>query len=159
MKRLTLVLLASLLSSGMAMAGTRDPASWDNLKQLRAGEKIEVIDQTLKSFRANFVSVSDEAISLQSKDESFTVDRADVLRVSLRDSGRRKRWMLLGAAIGAGAALAITAPLAPHVGGSNGLAVVGGVTWGAAGVGLAAGSTMGYRIVYRTEKKKPSPAP
>lgn len=158
MKRLTLVLLASLLSSGITMAATQDLASWDNLKQLRAADRVEVIDQSLKSFRGNFVSVSDEAISLRSKHESFTIERANVLRVSMYDSGRRARNMLLGAAIGAGAALAVTVPLrVQQVGeGSTGVGIMAGVAAGAAGAGLAVGSATGYRTIYRTGKKASS---
>jgi len=98
MKRLTLVLLVFLLSSGSAIAATKDTESWDNLRQLRAGDKIEVIDQSLKSFRGMLVSVSDEAISLQSKKGTLTVERSNVLRVTVRDAGRRTRNMLLGRA-------------------------------------------------------------
>jgi len=157
MKRPTWVLLASLLASGIAIAGTKDPASWDNLKQLRAGDKIEVIDQSLKSFRGNFACVSDEAISLQSKKESFTIERANVLRVSARNSAKRNRNMLIGAAIGAGAALAIALPVdavASSSGNSN-PGLVAGVTAAAAGAGLGVGATTGNRVVYRATKAKP----
>jgi len=161
MKRLTLVLLASLLSSGIAIAGTKDPASWDNLKQLRAGDKIDVIDQTLKSYRGTFVSVSDAAISLESKKDSFTVERANVLRVSVHDSSRRTRNMLIGAAIGAGAGLAASVPVQVQTSneGTSSAGLVAGVTAGAAGAGLAIGSTMGYRTIYRTGKTKGNVAP
>ena len=71
MKKLIFVLLVSLLSSGLSIAATKDSENWDNLKQLRAGDKIEVIDQSLKSFRGTLVSVSDEAISLQSKKDTL----------------------------------------------------------------------------------------
>jgi hypothetical protein len=46
MKRVTLVLVISLSSLGSGIAGARDTESWDNLKQLRAGDNSEVIDQS-----------------------------------------------------------------------------------------------------------------
>lgn len=161
MKRLMLVLLASLLWSGFAFAGTKETGSWDNLKQLRAGDKIEVIDQSLKSFRGTLVSVSDEAISLQSKKDTFTVERAKVLRVSVRDTGKRTRNMLLGAAIGAGAGLAITLPFQVQQSneGNSIAGIMAGVTAGAAGAGLALGATTGNRTVYRAQKTTAGGAP
>jgi hypothetical protein len=154
MKKLIFVLLVSLLSSGLSIAATKDSENWDNLKQLRAGDKIEVIDQSLKSFRGTLVSVSDEAISLQSKKDTFTVERANVLRVSVRDSSKRMRNMLLGAAIGAGAGLAITLPIEVQQSneGNSIAGVMVGVTVGAGGAGLALGATTGNRTVYRAQK-------
>jgi hypothetical protein len=151
-----LLLLVSLLPAGIAIAEVKDVGSWDGLKEIRAGDKIEVIDQNLKSYRGTFVSVSDEAISLRSKKDTFTVERANVLRVSVRDSGKRTRRMLLGAAIGAGAALAITVPIqvANSNEGNDIAGIMAGATAGAAGAGLAIGSTMGNRTVYRAEKTK-----
>lgn len=161
MAKVKLLLLVPLLASGIALAGAKHTGSWDNLKQLRVGDKIEVIDQSLRSYRGTFESVSDEAISLRSKKDSFTVERANVLRVSVRDSGKRTRRMLLGAAIGAGAALAITVPIqvASSNEGNSIAGVMAGATAGAAGAGLAVGSTMGNRTLYRAEKTKGSSTP
>ena len=156
-----LLLLASLLPAGTAIAGGKGVGSWEDLNQLRAGDKIEVIDQTLRSYRGALVSVSEAALSLKSKKDTFTVERANVLRVSRHDSGKRTGNMLLGAAVGAGAALAITVPIqVTNSNEGNSIAgIMAGATAGAAGAGLAIGSTMGYRTIYRTEKKKSSPAP
>ena len=48
MKRLILTTLFLALISGLARGETMDD-SWDNLKQLRVGQKIEVVDMSLKS--------------------------------------------------------------------------------------------------------------
>jgi len=115
----------------------------------------------MKSFKGEFVSVSDEVIALRAGQNERSVPRAGVIWVSIRDSSKRTHNMLLGAAIGAGAALAITLPI--QVANSNeGNTIAGiaaGATAGAAGAGLAVGSTMGYRTIYRTEKTKNQPAP
>jgi hypothetical protein len=98
MKGLVPSLLLSVLSCGLRVAGTKTE-SWENLKQLRAGDKIEVIDQNLRSFRGRLVCVSDEAIALQSKKGTVAVERANVFRVSVRDTSHRTRNMLLGSGI------------------------------------------------------------
>ena len=156
MSKVKLLLLAVLLSPGIVLAAAKETASWDNLKQLRPGDRIEVIDQSLKSYRGTFVSVSEDAIVLESKGDSSTVERVNVLRVSKRDSSKRTRNMLLGAAIGAGAGLAISLPIEAVASneGNGAAGVVAGVTAGAAGAGLAVGSTMGNRLIYRAEKRE-----
>ena len=156
MSKVKLLLLAVLLSPGIVLAAAKETASWDNLKQLRPGDRIEVIDQSLKSYRGTFVSVSEDAIVLESKGDSSTVERVKVLRVSKRDSSKRTRNMLLGAAIGAGAGLAISLPIEAVASneGNGAAGVVAGVTAGAAGAGLAVGSTMGNRLIYRAEKRE-----
>jgi len=161
MSRLKILMSVFLLSSGIAVAASKDTGSWNNLSQLRAGDKIEVIDQSLRSYRGTFVSVSEEAISLRSKKDSFTVERSNVLRVSVLDKSKRLRYMLLGAAVGAGAALAVTVPLdLQYVGeGNTGVGIVAGVTAGAAGAGLGVGSTMGNRTIYRAAKTEDSGSP
>jgi len=162
MKKVRFLILTFLLSSGMLMAATKDTGSWDNLKQLRAGDRIEVIDQALGSFRGTFVSVSDEAITLRSKnDSSTTVERAHVLRVSVLDRGKRTRNMMLGAAIGAGVALAITVPFQVMNSneGNDITGIMAGATAGAAGAGLGIGSTMGNRTLYRAAKTESTGSP
>jgi hypothetical protein len=69
--------------------------------------------------------------------------------------------MILGAAIGAGAGLAITAPFQVQQSneGNSIAGIMAGVTAGAAGAGLAAGSATGYRLVYRTTKVKKTSGP
>jgi len=107
------------------------------------------------------VSVSDEAISLQSKKGTFTVERSNVLRVTVRDAGRRTRNMLLGAAIGAGAGLALTVPFEVQQSneGNSIAGIVAGVTAGAGGAGLALGARKGNRTVYRAQKSTGSGPP
>ena len=63
--------------------------SWDSLKQLRSGEKIEVIDMRLKNLRGAFMSVSEEAISLQVGKDEVAVPRPNVFRVAVLDPSKR----------------------------------------------------------------------
>jgi hypothetical protein len=128
--------------------------NWDNLKQLRAGQKIEVVDSSMKTLKGAFVSISDEAISLQVGKSEQSVVRAKVVRVSVRDNSHRARNMLIGAAIAGGAAL--TAGLLANAPASNegtGCAgCVAGFAAGAAGGGAGLGAIPGSRTIYRAKK-------
>ena len=156
MERLKPVLLLLFLIPVFGMAQSAKE-SWDNLKQLRPGQKIEVVDKSMKSFGGHFVSVSEEAITLQVGKSQESIERAKVVRVTVRDTSHRKRNMLIGTAIGAGAGLAIAIPIAAICSNEGNcrdtslagaaLAVAG---FGAAGAGL--GAIPGNRTVYRAEK-------
>lgn len=128
--------------------------SWDNLKQLRSGQKIEIVDMKMTSFKGEFVSFTDEAIVLRDGKTEQSVGRADVLRVTVRDTSHRTRNMMIGAAIGVGAGLAITIPL--EVQQSNeGNSLAGAmavVTAGLGGAGLGLGAIPGNRTIYRIKK-------
>ena len=105
MRRLILGIVLSALVPGLGFAQTAQD-SWDNLKTLRVGEKIQVVDQRLKSLTGTFVGVTEEAISFQVGQDSVTVQREDVLRVTCRERSRRGRNALIGLGIGAAAGAA-----------------------------------------------------
>ncbi len=130
--------------------------SWENLKQLRAGQKIEVVEMSLKATKGALVSVSDEAIVFEVKGDNVTVERANVMRVTVRDTSKRTRNMLIGAAAGVGAGLAIGLP-ANAIASNEGTGNAAGVAAAAAvlgGAGLGLGAIPGNRTVYRAEKVK-----
>ena len=156
MKSVKHVLLFLFLIPALVMAQSAKE-SWDSLKQLRPGEKIEVVDKSMKSFGGHFVAVSEEAITLKVGKKQESVERAKVVRVSVRDTSHRTRNMLIGTAIGAGAGLAIAIPVGllcsnegncRDTGGAGAAVVVAGL--GAAGAGL--GAVPSNRTVYRAEK-------
>ena len=151
MKLTILVLL--LLVPGIGFAGS-SPNDWDNLKQLRPGQKIEVVDSSMKTVQGAFVAVSEEAISLRVGKSEESVVRAKVVRVSVRDTSHRTRNMIIGAAVGAGAGLAIMIPLEIQQSNEgNSLAgPLAGVTAGLAGAGLGLGAIPGNRTIYRARK-------
>ena len=60
-----------------------------------------------------FISFSEEAISLRTREGDLTVRRPDVRRVSLREHSKRLRNVLIGAAIGAGAGVAVGVEVVP----------------------------------------------
>ena len=106
MNRFIVLSLGVLMLSITAGAQAQEE-SWDNLRSLRAGEKIQVVDQKLKSQTGTFVSVSDEAISLRVNQDEISVQRADVLRVSSHQGMGRGKHTLIGLAVGGVGGLAV----------------------------------------------------
>jgi len=152
MRKAILVLVFLLLVPAFALAQSAKD-SWGNLKQLRAGQKIEVVDTSMKSLRGPFVSVSEEAITLQVGKSQECIERAKVVRVSVRDNSHRARNMLLGSGILGGIALAATAvPLG--ISGNEGTSCGACAAAIAAGFGggAALGAIPGSRTVYRAKK-------
>jgi len=150
--RLALVFL--LLAPGFALAQSAKD-SWENLKQLQPGQKIEVVDMNLKLFKGNFESCSEDGISLRAGSSSLTIERPNVLRVSLREHSKRARNALIGAAIGAGTGVVlglVAANTGVHETGEEyffmGLSVP---ILGGAGAGLGA-AIPSYATIYRAKK-------
>ena len=134
--------------------------SWDNLQQLRVGQKIEVVDTHLKKLKGTFLSFSEEAISLRVGKDEVGVQREDVFRVSLREKSKRLRKALIGMAIGAGAGVAAIEICAYA---SSGFLPCAGQDFravayailvpvgGAAGAGIGAAFPPGYQTIYRAK--------
>lgn len=157
MRRLiwVLVVLMCLPSPGVAQTG-KD--SWENLKQLQVGQKIQVVDQKLKSLKGTFLGVSEAAISLRTETNDVTVEAPQVLRVSRLNASKRKRNIILGIAIGAGAGMGGGAALAfglyDEGDAAKATALGLGLTAAGAALGAAAGAASGYQTLYRASKKQ-----
>jgi hypothetical protein len=152
MRRVIETLLLLLLVPGFGLAKSAQN-NWDDLKELTPGEKIEVVDSKMKTLKGTFVSVSDEALSLQVGKSEESVLRANVVRVSVRDTSHRTRNMLLGSGIVGGIILTpafILLVQQSNEGNSCG-ACVAAIVAGFGG-GAAAGAIPGSRTVYRAKK-------
>ncbi len=131
---------------------------WSNLQQLRAGQRIEVVQMNLKSLQGTFRSFSEETISLRVKKQEVAVQREDVFRVSLREKSKRLRNALIGLAIGAGAGVAAAEifvrtdqPIARFRGEYRSIAYAILVPVGI-GVGAGVGAAFpGYQTIYRAK--------
>ena len=102
-----IVFLLSLTLSGALAAKEPDEQSWENLKQLRVGQKIQVVRTDFRSHRGTFLGFSEEAVSLSTPTGDIGIQRQNVLRVSIRERSRRGRNAVIGAAIGAAVGLAV----------------------------------------------------
>ncbi|MCJ7504442.1 MAG: hypothetical protein MUP80_15490, partial [Acidobacteriia bacterium] len=160
MQRLILLVVGSIVLAGQLLAQTAQD-SWDNLRQLQAGEKIEVVDMKLKSFKGTFLSLSEEVISVRVKQDDVVIERAKVLRVTDREHSKVGRNMILCLAIGAGAGAAILAALPGEGSSSAEEAIRAAVVPIGAGPGRGGGAALprGYRTIYRAEARRSAPSP
>ena len=127
--------------------------NWDSLKELRPGQKIEVVDSNMKTLNGTFVSASDEAISLRTRKGEESVSRAHVVRISVRDNSHRARNMLLASGVLGGIAVAATAvPLIANSNEGNSCAACVVAIAAGFGGGAALGAIPGSRTVYRADK-------
>ena len=76
---------------------------------LQAGDKIQVVEANSKKVSGTFLSVSNDAVSLQSKAGQQTIPMEDVRSVKLMVAQHRLRNTLIGAAVGAGAGAGVGA--------------------------------------------------
>lgn len=161
-----LILSTAALFLLPAIAGAQNPEqSWDNLQTLRHGEKIQVVDQRLKSQQGTFGGFSEEAITFRMKQDEVTIQRADVFRVSSRERGRtRGRNVLIGLAVGAGVGLGLGAAMYA----SGGLDISGAETAafvsaplsiGLVGAGVGAMLPPGQPTIYRAERRNNQDTP
>ena len=100
--------LAVLMLFGIpaALVAQTPHGSWSNLNALRAGQGIEVIESNMKRHAGEFISVTDELLSLKEKNSNLSVKREDVARVSTSSGPKRVEHavigLVVGGAIGAG---------------------------------------------------------
>ncbi len=153
MKKMVETIGLLLLVAGFGWAKSSQD-NWDNLKELRAGQKIEVVDSNMKTLNGTFVSASDQAISLRTGKGEETVLRANVVRVSVRDNSHRSRNMLLASGVAGGIALipsAVVLAQQSNEGKSCG-ACVAAIVAGFGG-GAALGAIPTNRTIYRVNAK------
>lgn len=86
--------------------------AWDALNALRANEKIEVVEASLKQHKGMFVAVSEESITLRENAADQTIKKENVMRVTALDKGHHWRNALIGGAVGAGVGAGVGAAAA-----------------------------------------------
>ncbi len=134
----------------------KEQGTWESLKQLQVGQKIEVIEMNLKSLKGTLTAVSEEAISLRTKQGEVSVERANVFRVSDREHTRRGRNALIGAAIGGGVGVGLGVPADAICRNESSDCYLTPI-WGGIGAGIGAGlgaASPGYHTIYRAKKVK-----
>lgn len=98
MKKLLLAMVLLGLGSELGFAQTVEDA-WGNLKELRVGKKIELVDTNFKRMKGSVVRVTEGAIALLVKNQEVTIERPQVMMVSIPPS--RMKQILLAMAAGA----------------------------------------------------------
>src|ERR1017187_5042178 len=92
------IVAITLLGPPLMMAGDSSMTSWQNLRQLAAGQEIEVTKTKERPVRGTFIRFADQSISLREKQQEIEIPRADVSRVRSR-SAKRGRFTWGGAAV------------------------------------------------------------
>lgn len=127
--------------------------AWSDLNRLKSGQRIEVIESSMKSHNGRFIAVTDEVLSLQEKGADVSIKRADVVRVSTSSTPRRGEHALIGLVVGGGIGAAIGAAAgSTHgflQGSSRGIGALVGIAIGAPGGALLGAAAPGHTTVYR----------
>ena len=87
----------------------QEVANWANLKQLSAGQEIQVVLNDAKSYRGRFESVSQDTLMMRLETGEQSFDRKSLLRVSAKAGSHRLRNAALGGLIGIGTGAGIGA--------------------------------------------------
>jgi hypothetical protein len=127
--------------------------SWSNLNRLKAGQGIEVIESSMKNHSGQFVTVTDEMLSLQEKGSDVSVKREDIVRVSTSSGPKRGEHAVIGLVVGGGIGAAIGALAGSShgfLGGSDrGIAALVGIVIGAPSGALVGAVIPAHKTVYR----------
>jgi hypothetical protein len=111
--------------------------SWSNLNALKAGRGIEVIESSMKRHAGEFVTVTDELLTLQEGGSDVSIKRENVVRVSTASGARRGEHALIGLVVGG----AIGAGLGAAAGSSG--SKTGWFNFNTRGIGALVGIAIG----------------
>ncbi|MBY0504449.1 MAG: hypothetical protein K2X03_11095 [Bryobacteraceae bacterium] len=148
--------LATILLVPDLRAGTRDLGEWGNLTQVASGQRIEVIDMSLKRIRGEFLVSSPEELQVRGSSGVVAMPRAQVFRVSLLEKSKRLRNVLIGVAAGAATGLATGAAVDSSF--SEDDEHVAKMLFVPIGIGVGAGlgaALPGFETIYRAPKRVP----
>lgn len=146
-------ILVFLLGIPASLCAQKQQGSWADLRGLKVGQGIEVIESSMKRHGGQFVSATDEVLTLQEKGADVSVKREDVVRVSTASGARRGEHAVIGLVagglIGAGIGAAAGSSTGFLGGSSRGLTALVGIAIGAPS-GAAVGATLpAHATVYR----------
>jgi hypothetical protein len=124
-----------------------EQGQWSDLKGLKLGQGIEVIESSMKSHGGTFVALTDEAITLREKDSNVSVKRETVARISTTSGARRGEHAVIGLVAGGLIGAGIGAASGKNLFFSRGRG--GGALLGVA-IGTPAGAAVGATIPAHT---------
>jgi len=149
----SVVRIVILVAIPSILLGQPAVTSWDNLRLLRPGQKIDVVNMQMKTVTGKFAAFTGDAISVAVGNDQVSLARANVASVKNREASHRMRNTLLGLAIGAGTGAVIGATLLKSSESGEELFGVMVVTPIVAGIGAGAGAVLppGHVTVYRAQ--------
>jgi hypothetical protein len=147
---LMLVLFIGLPAS---LCAQKAKGSWSDLKDLKSGQGIEVIESSMKSHHGQFVDVTDQVLIVQEGGADVSIRREDVVRVSTGSAPRRGEHALVGlvvgGAIGAGIGAASGSAHGFLGGSSRGISSLVGIVIGAPSGALIGAVIPAHTTIYR----------
>ena len=151
------LILVLFLELPAALWAQKQQGSWSDLRGLKVGQGIEVIESSMKRHGGEFVNVSDEVLTLQEKGSDVSVKRENVVRVSTASGARRGEHavigLVVGAAVGAGIGAAAGSGSKGWVGLSEGVGALVGIA-----IGATSGAIVGAVIPAHTSIYRAAPA-
>ncbi len=153
-------LLALPLVEAKALQEAQPPAEpgisdWNNLQQLRVGDKVEVVRTDLSKYKGKVLAWTEELISLRLKNRDVTISREEVYRVTQLSKGHRGRNVLIGLGLGAAVGTLIgRAQWCSGEPGFNACTFVGLVMGTGIGAGVGA-AFPSHPTIYRASRRKP----
>lgn len=148
--RVKLKIAGLLLAAAAPVGFAQGTNQWSSVQLLRKGDRVGVIQSNQKRVEGRFEGATDARITLQA-DQQVTLERADVVRVYRPARHGRVFGAVLGGAIGVAAGAVVDGTLGQYFRNETGGAAKGIITaaGGAAGAGIGAAMTGGYRTVYQ----------
>ncbi len=147
------LILVLLLGLPAALGAQTQKDSWSNLNGLKAGQGIEVIESHMKRHGGEFVTVTDEALTLQEGSSDVSIKREDIARVSTSSAPKRGEHAVIGLIVGGAIGAAIGAASGSKhgfLGGSDrGIAALVGIVIGAPSGALVGAVLPAHTTVYR----------
>jgi hypothetical protein len=108
------MVLVLVLGLPAALCAQKQQGSWSDLRGLKVGQGIVVIESSMKHHDGEFVSVTDEGLTLQEKGSDVSVKREDVVRVSTASGAHRGEHAVIGLVVGGLVGAGIGAIAADH---------------------------------------------
>jgi hypothetical protein len=154
------MVLVLFLGLPAMLCAQKQQGSWSDLRGLKVGQGIVVIESSMKHHDGKFVSVTDEVLTLQEKGSDVSVKREDVVRVSTASGARRGEHavigLVVGGLIGAGIGAAAGSSHGFLGGSSRGITALVGLAIGAPS-GAAVGATVpAHTTIYRAAPAAPA---
>lgn len=154
--------LVVVLALPLALSAQKQQGSWSDLRGLKVGQGIVVIEASMKHHDGGFVSVSDDVLTLQEKGSDVSVKREDVVRVSTASGARRGEHALIGLVVGGVIGAGIGAIAADRSTGNGfwswkadpGIGALVGIV-----IGAPSGAAVGAVIPAHTTIYRAAPAP
>jgi hypothetical protein len=148
------LMLVLLLGLPIALGAQTQQDSWSNLNRLKAGQRIEVVESSLKRHAGKFAAFTDKLLILKENGSDVSVKREDVARVSTSSGAKRGEHamigLVIGGAIGAGIGAASGSSTGFLGGSSRGIAAFVGIVIGGPSGALVGAVLPAHTTVYRS---------